>query len=276
MALDRLSLLPVELKQHLFSYLNVIDICKARRLNRNIKAFLDDPSNQQAVLKPTFDQEKSRLLSDFANIVDTDDLPVAAALKQCFDHYGCFDGNRQFVVERFVMNYVKRRYSYLCWNNSGLIDLANIITELALSVYGQEGQDRTSPSALGILKQELQGYAVDTGDEHLAAAPDAVALLEPNYLPLYPHEHGFPVFIITAENPKVPQEAENAGVLGRQKCYAEDVIEQLGLPSLRRRRAFSYCVRSMAMWSLVRNASNMSEDLSMFEKAAILRELFIW
>lgn len=269
-----LTALPTEILAQIVSTLSPKEICRARTLSKFFKAFVD--TNQSALLRPSITYHKARIIEDYKALTQTSGLDFSTALCKCIGYYGRFRdvSAREDATLRFTFQYLdnadeRAKDQFINFRPETISVIAMWL------LHRPENQRNPQPifktSALVMLGWEIS---------YLLSPTDGIEI--PTLQPMDPatnsqlqESSSFPRFFLTRcrDTIVVPPATRHA----RCTCTSEDIITWLGLPSMRPSRHFAYCVESHRMWSLVNKAwLKRGTKLSMFEKAALLEEIFIW
>ena len=274
---DHLSALPVELMHMVLINLPVRDLCRSRKLCKQINNIID--GNLKSFLQPAIAFHRNRLTSYCSDVLDTTNEEFIPALSRFIDNYGEIIKDRVAgadVLKNFCHLYSRQNHPALTNLERPFLDyllfrVARLCVQ-GIATLRMQGDDK-GPRGEQYREELCNGlseFAAKLGDDkisrliyvwdtvNISARPSSKV---GDFVP-----EKFVAFRLSSDRDR--------------KCYLgpfDDIPSFFGVPKLPCGSIFGYCINSHSLWRRLQHKKYTSNrPPPLFVKAAVLEELFIW
>jgi hypothetical protein len=274
---DHFSALPVELLLKVLIHLPVKDLCRCRKLCKQLKKVID--ANLKSLLEPAIIFHQDRLTAYCNNVLDTTGVEFITALSRFISYYGKIEDKAagSDVLMSFCRLYTRQNYPALSNHDRTHLYRDTLYRVARLCVQGiathQHSDDFDGDQGVlnrGSLSSWLHHRAAGTGDFSLI---DLMYMWEKLNIRAGLSSKmcdGVPPQFVTR---RLSHTRDSKGYWGA----FHKAPKWLGVPKLPGRTIFAYCMNNHALGFRLQCREYPSDTTPpLFVKAAILEELFIW
>lgn len=269
---DRLTALPVEVLLQVLTSLPVKELCRCRRASKRLKVVVD--AYQQSLLEPVIAFHQERLTSCCDDVLDNTNVDFISALARFVSNYGVIEDRAagMDVLMSFCQHYARQNYPDLEEYHREALERYALFQVARRCVQGISAATLFPDSVIirdEIISLHLESHARLIGDQSLLTLDSAwrkVCISNSSNPGKY---SGVPNLFLTRRI--------SHSQPGRYWAPFDYIPDYLGVPQLPSGGLFGYCLKTPALCARIqRKTYKGRKSPFLFEKAAILEELFIW